>query len=209
MLDLEGRAPLAVARWGPGVHQQPFRSHRREEGSPVSADGARQYSSGTGPAGDQPRRVHVQQRGPLRRSQGAAAGAGTGERPGRARRPRDPDPPARTFLVAAHRCRRPRSAAYSAPSSARSSTTDPLTATGQRGSSSSDAGGPDGDPLGVRGRLHPPGGGVGRGVARRLPVRREGDARRRTPRSRTGAAASARSSRRRAAATPPDRARPP
>ena len=45
MLDLnEGRASVAMARWGPGVHQQAICARRREEGNPVSAT-ARKYRS--------------------------------------------------------------------------------------------------------------------------------------------------------------------
>jgi 7-cyano-7-deazaguanine synthase len=39
MLDLEGRALKAMARWGPGVHQQSIWNYRPKDGAPVSAPG--------------------------------------------------------------------------------------------------------------------------------------------------------------------------
>ena len=36
ILDLDGRAAMAVVRWGPGVHQQDIRTDRPEDGAPVS-----------------------------------------------------------------------------------------------------------------------------------------------------------------------------
>lgn len=36
MLDLKGRANVAMARWGPGVHQQSIWNYRQQEGRPVS-----------------------------------------------------------------------------------------------------------------------------------------------------------------------------
>jgi branched-chain amino acid transport system ATP-binding protein len=36
MLDLEGRALMAMVRWGPGVHQQSIWNYRHKDGAPVS-----------------------------------------------------------------------------------------------------------------------------------------------------------------------------
>jgi len=36
MLDLKGRAAMAMVRWGPGVHRQPIWNYRHEDGAPVS-----------------------------------------------------------------------------------------------------------------------------------------------------------------------------
>jgi hypothetical protein len=36
MADLKGRAIMAMARWGPGVHQQSIRNYRHNDGAPVS-----------------------------------------------------------------------------------------------------------------------------------------------------------------------------
>src|SRR5664279_5297932 len=40
MLDLKGRANVAMARWGPGVHQQSIWNYRQQEGRPVSVSGS-------------------------------------------------------------------------------------------------------------------------------------------------------------------------
>jgi hypothetical protein len=37
MVDLEGRALVAMARWGPEVHQQSIWNYRHKDGVPVSA----------------------------------------------------------------------------------------------------------------------------------------------------------------------------
>jgi len=40
MVDLvEGRAIMAMARWGPGVHQQSIWNHRHKDDAPVSDTG--------------------------------------------------------------------------------------------------------------------------------------------------------------------------
>ena len=40
MVDLEGRATMAMARWGPGVHQQSIWNYRHSDGAPVSDEQA-------------------------------------------------------------------------------------------------------------------------------------------------------------------------